>query len=111
MASEDDTRRCIAGTGDGLRLMSDPQRAALVIGSTCGIGLASALRLARSGYREGFHARDDPAAEDWVAVQALAVLARWARQVTESLTAQAGSTGGGKPADRRGGMRALPGEQ
>jgi hypothetical protein len=37
-----------------------------------------------------FHARDDPAAEDWVAVHALAVLAGQARQVTESLTAQAG---------------------
>jgi len=37
-----------------------------------------------------FHARDDPAAEDWVAVQALAVLGGRARQVTESLTAQAG---------------------
>ena len=36
-----------------------------------------------------FHARDDPAAENWVAVQALAVLAGRARQVTGSLTAQA----------------------
>jgi hypothetical protein len=40
-----------------------------------------------------FHARDDPAAGDWVAVQALAVLAGRTRQVTASLTAQAGSTG------------------
>ncbi len=40
-----------------------------------------------------FHARDDPAAEDWVAVQALAVLAGRARQVTESLTAQVGQHG------------------
>jgi hypothetical protein len=40
-----------------------------------------------------FHARDDPAAEDWVAVQALAVLAGRARQVTESLTAQAARHG------------------
>jgi hypothetical protein len=40
-----------------------------------------------------FHARDDPAAEDWVAVQALAVLAGRARQVAESLTAQAGQHG------------------
>jgi hypothetical protein len=40
-----------------------------------------------------FHARDDPAAEDWVAVQALAVLAGRTRQVTESLTAQAGQHG------------------
>ena len=40
-----------------------------------------------------FHARDDPAAEDWVAVQALAVLAGRARQVTESLTAQAAQHG------------------
>jgi hypothetical protein len=40
-----------------------------------------------------FHARDDPAAEDWVAVQALAVLAGRVRQVTESLTAQAGQRG------------------
>jgi hypothetical protein len=40
-----------------------------------------------------FHARDDPAAEDWVAVQALAVLAGRARQVTGSLTAQAAQHG------------------
>jgi hypothetical protein len=40
-----------------------------------------------------FHARDDPAAEDWVAVQALAVLAGRARQVTGSLTAQAAQRG------------------
>ena len=40
-----------------------------------------------------FHARDDPAAEDWVAVQALAVLAGRARQVTSSLTAQAAQHG------------------
>jgi hypothetical protein len=40
-----------------------------------------------------FHAGGDPAAEDWVAVQALAVLAGRARQVTESLTAQAGQHG------------------
>ena len=40
-----------------------------------------------------FHARDDPAAEDWVAVQALAVLAGRTRQVTESLTAQAARHG------------------
>jgi hypothetical protein len=40
-----------------------------------------------------FHARDDPAAEDWVAVQALAVLAGRARQVTSSLTAQAAQRG------------------
>jgi hypothetical protein len=40
-----------------------------------------------------FHARDDPAAEDWVAVQALAVLAGRTQQVTESLTAQAGQHG------------------
>jgi hypothetical protein len=40
-----------------------------------------------------FHPRDDPAAEDWVAVQALAVLAGRARQVTASLTAQAGQPG------------------
>ena len=40
-----------------------------------------------------FHARDDPAAEDWVAVQALAVLAGRARQVTRSLTAQAAQHG------------------
>jgi hypothetical protein len=40
-----------------------------------------------------FHARDDPAAEDWVAVQALAVLAGRARQVTASLTAQAARHG------------------
>lgn len=39
------------------------------------------------------HARDDPAAEDWVAVQALAVLSGRAWQVTESLTAQAGQHG------------------
>jgi len=40
-----------------------------------------------------FHARDDPAAEDWVAVHALAVLAGRARQVTSSLTAQAAQRG------------------
>jgi len=40
-----------------------------------------------------FHTRDDPAAEDWVAVQALAVLAGRTRQVTKSLTAQAGQPG------------------
>jgi hypothetical protein len=40
-----------------------------------------------------FHARDDPAAEDWVAVQALAVLAGRARQVTAFLTAQAAQHG------------------
>ena len=40
-----------------------------------------------------FHARDDPAAEDWVAVQALAVLAGRAWQVTASLTAQAAQRG------------------
>jgi hypothetical protein len=40
-----------------------------------------------------FHARDDPAAEDWVAVQALAVLAGHVRQVTGSLTAQAAQHG------------------
>lgn len=40
-----------------------------------------------------FHARDDPAAEDWVAVQALAVLAGRTQQVTEYLTAQAGQHG------------------
>jgi hypothetical protein len=40
-----------------------------------------------------FHTPGDPAAEDWVAVQALAVLAGRARQVTESLTAQASQHG------------------
>jgi hypothetical protein len=40
-----------------------------------------------------FHARDDPAAEDWVAVQAPAVLAGRARQVTASITAQASRHG------------------
>ena len=40
-----------------------------------------------------FHPRDDPAAEDWVAVQALAVLAGRTQQVTSSLTAQAASGG------------------
>jgi hypothetical protein len=40
-----------------------------------------------------FHARDDPAAEDWVAVQALAVLAGRSRQVTSSLTGQAARHG------------------
>lgn len=40
-----------------------------------------------------FHARDDPAAEDWVAAQALAVLAGRARQATASLTAQAARHG------------------
>jgi hypothetical protein len=36
---------------------------------------------------------DDPAVEDWVAVQALAVLAGRARQVTASITAQASRHG------------------
>jgi hypothetical protein len=40
-----------------------------------------------------FHARDDPAAEDWVAVQALAVLAGQARHVAESIAAQADARG------------------
>jgi Uncharacterised protein family (UPF0236) len=40
-----------------------------------------------------FHAGGDPAAEDWVAVQALAVLAGRAPQVAGSLTAQAGQRG------------------
>ena len=40
-----------------------------------------------------FHAGGDPAAEDWVAVQALAVLAGRAPQVAESLAAQAGQHG------------------
>jgi hypothetical protein len=37
-----------------------------------------------------FHAKDDPAAEDWVAEKALAVLRGRAGQVAESLAAQAG---------------------
>ena len=40
-----------------------------------------------------FHAKDDPAAEDWVAEKALAVLAGRARQVAESITAQADGSG------------------
>jgi hypothetical protein len=40
-----------------------------------------------------FHARGDPAVEDWVAAQALAVLSGRVRQVAESLTAQAGQRG------------------
>jgi hypothetical protein len=40
-----------------------------------------------------FHAAGDPAVEDWVAIQALAVLAGRARQVAESITAQAGQRG------------------
>jgi hypothetical protein len=40
-----------------------------------------------------FHAAGDPAAEDGVAVQALAVLAGRARQVTGSLAAQAAQRG------------------
>ena len=46
--------------------------------------------------------RDDPAVEDWVAVQALAVLAGRARQVTASITAQAAGRAGRKPAGWRG---------
>jgi len=51
-----------------------------------------------------FHARDDQAAEDWVAVQALTVLAGRARHVAESIAAQAGACGWpmtGEPAWRR----------
>jgi hypothetical protein len=51
-----------------------------------------------------FHARDDPAAEDWVAVQALEVLAGRARHVAESiaaLPARAGWPMTGEPAWRR----------
>jgi len=40
-----------------------------------------------------FHAPGDPAAEDWVAIQALAVLAGRARQVAESIAAQASRRG------------------
>jgi hypothetical protein len=40
-----------------------------------------------------FHARDDPAAEDWVAVQALAVLAGRAWHVAESIAARADACG------------------
>jgi hypothetical protein len=40
-----------------------------------------------------FHTGGDPAAEDWVGMQALAVLAGRARQVTESITAQARQRG------------------
>ena len=40
-----------------------------------------------------FHAKNDPAAEDWVAVQALAVLRGRAGQVAESITAQAAQRG------------------
>jgi hypothetical protein len=47
-----------------------------------------------------FHARDDPAAEDWVAVQALAVLADRARHVA----AQADACG--RADDRRTGVEA-----
>ena len=51
-----------------------------------------------------FHARDDPAAKDWVAVQALAVLAGRARHVAESIAAQAGACG--LADDRRTGVEA-----
>ena len=40
-----------------------------------------------------FHAGGDPAAEDWVAIQALAVLTGRALQVAESITALAGQRG------------------
>jgi hypothetical protein len=51
-----------------------------------------------------FHAKDDPAAEDWVAVQALAVLAGQAPQVAESIAAQADACG--LADDRRTGVQA-----
>jgi hypothetical protein len=51
-----------------------------------------------------FHAKDDPAAEDWVAVQALAVLAGQTRQVAESIAAQADACG--LTDDRRTGVEA-----
>jgi hypothetical protein len=51
-----------------------------------------------------FHARDDPASEDWVAVQALAVLAGRARYVAESIAAQADACG--LADDRRTGVEA-----
>jgi hypothetical protein len=51
-----------------------------------------------------FHARDDPAAEDWVAVQALAVLAGRAPAAAESITAQADARG--LADDRRTGAEA-----
>jgi hypothetical protein len=51
-----------------------------------------------------FHARDDPAAEDWVAVQALAVLAGRALHVAESIAAQADACG--LADDRRTGTEA-----
>jgi hypothetical protein len=51
-----------------------------------------------------FHARDDPAAEDWVAVQALAVLAGRAPAAAESITTQADARG--LADDRRTGVEA-----
>jgi hypothetical protein len=40
-----------------------------------------------------FHEAGDPAAEDWVAVKALAVLAGDSARAAEEITAQAGSAG------------------
>ena len=51
-----------------------------------------------------FHARDDPAAEDWVAVQALAVLAGRTPAVAESITTQ--TDGRRLTDDRRTGVEA-----
>ncbi|HEV2252702.1 MAG TPA: hypothetical protein VGS06_05870 [Streptosporangiaceae bacterium] len=51
-----------------------------------------------------FHARDDPAAEDWAAVQALAVLASGARHAAESIAVKAGACG--LADDRRTGVQA-----
>jgi hypothetical protein len=51
-----------------------------------------------------FHAKDDPAAEDWVAGKALAVLAGRARHAAESIAAQADACG--LADDRRTGVDA-----
>jgi hypothetical protein len=59
-----------------------------------------------------FHAAGDPAAEDWVAVKALAVLAGDSARAAAEITAEAGAAGlEGSRRNRSRRMRPLPGEQ
>ena len=58
------------------------------------------------------HAAGDPAAEDWVAVKALAVLAGDSERAAAEITAEADAAGlEGKPALRGRRVRPLPGKQ